>query len=179
MFTRNFECCDKTVGQAGHGFPGLPGRKQTELGNAVASPLLGDRLQALRLVGIPRTNQRAGFNEAKAHLPVYGQIFCPACLHQFQLQTALGRIEAGVEDSAVGLRCPGKNIGPLLDDHDLRTSQCETTGNRATDHPGTDDGNVECCGEALDHGLAFIFVVRKRNQQAQRIEQMHLAGSWL
>jgi len=93
------------------------------------------------------------------------QIFRPTRLYQLQLQTAFRRIEAGMENGAVGLRSPGKNISALLDDDHLRTGQSETTGDRTADNSGTDDGNVEFRGEALDHRLPFTFVVQKRNQQ--------------
>lgn len=89
-----------------------------------------------------------------------GQIFRPARLHQFQFQTAFRRIEAGMEDGAVGLGGAGEDIGAFFDDHHLRTGQRETAGDRATDHTGADDGNVEFRGGGLSHGLPFAFVLQ-------------------
>ncbi|MND76737.1 hypothetical protein D3C80_683920 [compost metagenome] len=110
VFSWHLERGRQMAGQARHGFPRPPGGKEIKLGNTVAPPLIGDSLQPFSFVRIPGADQRTGFDKAETHLSMDRQVFRPTCLHQFQLQTAFRGIETGMENGAVGLGGPGKDV---------------------------------------------------------------------
>ena len=120
----------------------LPGQKPQRR-DPVRAALIGDPFQHPGFGVCPGADKRARLHQRQAEVAVDGQVFRAPLLHEGQFQTARGRVKAGVQDRAVGLRRARQDVRPALDQHHARACQREPARHGAADDTAADDGEVE------------------------------------
>ena len=71
------------------------------------------------------------------------EIFVMAVAHALQFKAAFRRVEAGMQDRAVGLAGARQDVGALFYDEHARAAERQPSRGRAADHAGADHREIE------------------------------------
>ena len=123
--------------------PHLVAIEPDHIGHSVTVRLIDDGIQLGQFLVGPGDHQRGSLQERQIQSVADFQIFAVAGPHAGQLQAAGWRVEAGMQQGAVRLAGPGQDVGGPFEQDDAGSFQREAAGNRATNHPTADDGDIE------------------------------------
>jgi hypothetical protein len=132
----------------------LGGRQAPHVGHAIFDRLRLDRAEARGLLLRPGDDHGTRLEKRQIEPGADRHVFAIARPHAFELQAPRRCVEAGVEEGAVRLACPGEDVAAALQERHLGAIEGEAPRHGAADHAAADHDDVErrASRRLLGHG---------------------------